>query len=96
MRASINEALNTCAPAPVAGDILTITERVCKIRAALSGATEDLTTTRNRVFGAPPEVAADASVPTGWGDLGVLNSALDVLEHEVGRVTDLANVFGRL
>lgn len=96
MRASINEALNQPAPPTTIGDMQAVIERVQSIHRQLGIATEHLSLTRDRVFGAPPEAAGDAAVGGGWGDLGVLNSALDVLEHEVGTAADLARVFGRL
>lgn len=87
---------NEAVPAPTLSELQAVTNRVWDMRAALGAVCDELTISRNRLFGEPPAAKDDGSVAARDGSVGQLHSALDVVEHEIARLNQLAPAFGRL
>lgn len=83
-------------PAPTSGDLQVIANRVWDMRATLGAVCDELTISRNRLFGEPPATKDDAAFPQRDGSIGQLHSAIDVVEHEIARLQQLLPAFGRL
>lgn len=83
-------------PAPTQSGLQEIANRVWDMRAALGAVCDELTISRNRLFGEPPAAKDDASFPQRDGSIGQLHSAIDVVEHEVARLQQLVPAFARL
>ena len=93
MSSYLNEAAT---PAPTMGELQAITSRVWGICAALGAVCDELTISRNRLFGDHPAGKDEGSVAARDGSVGQLHSAIDVVEHGIARLQQLALAFGGL